>query len=87
MVSGQESTCQCRGHRTNPWSGKIPRASGQLSPCLKACSPRALEALLCDQRSHCSETPVPSNQGEPPLAAARAKSESSDKDPAQPKVS
>jgi len=20
--------CQCRGHRFNPWSGKIPHASG-----------------------------------------------------------
>ena len=28
-----ESACQCRGHRLDPWSAKIPRASGQLSPC------------------------------------------------------
>ena len=29
--SGEESTCQCRGHKFNPWSGKIPHAMGQLS--------------------------------------------------------
>ena len=29
----KESTCQCRRHRFNPRSGKIPQAAGQLSPC------------------------------------------------------
>ena len=29
--SGKELTCQYRGHRSNPWSRKIPRAAGQLS--------------------------------------------------------
>ena len=28
----QESTCQCRGHGFDPWSGKIPHNAGQLSP-------------------------------------------------------
>ena len=31
-LSGKESACQCRGHRFNCWSGKIPHAAGQLSP-------------------------------------------------------
>lgn len=31
--STEEFTCQCRRHRFNPWSGKIPHASKQLSPC------------------------------------------------------
>ena len=31
--SGKEPTCQCRGHRVNPWSGKIPLAVGQLIQC------------------------------------------------------
>ena len=26
--SGWESTCQCRGHGFDPWSGKIPHATG-----------------------------------------------------------
>ena len=30
--SGEESACQCRGHRFDPWSGMIPHASDQLSP-------------------------------------------------------
>ena len=29
---GQESACQCRGHRFNPWSRKISHAAGQLKP-------------------------------------------------------
>ena len=32
-LSGKESTCQCRRHRFDPWSGRIPHAAGQLSPC------------------------------------------------------
>ena len=32
-LSGKESTCQCSGRRFDPWSGKIPCASEQLSPC------------------------------------------------------
>lgn len=31
--SGEESTCQCSRHEFDPWSGKTPHASGQLSPC------------------------------------------------------
>ena len=31
-LSGEESTCQSRGHGSNPWSGAIPHATGQLSP-------------------------------------------------------
>ena len=30
--SGEEPTCQCRGHRFDPCSGRIPRASEQPSP-------------------------------------------------------
>ena len=29
--SGEESTCQCRGHGFEPWSRKIPHAMEQLS--------------------------------------------------------
>ena len=31
-LSGEESTCQSRAHGSNPWSGAIPHATGQLSP-------------------------------------------------------
>ena len=32
-LGGKESSCQYRRHKFNPWSGKIPHAAGQLSPC------------------------------------------------------
>ena len=31
-LSGKESACQCKRHRFDPWSGKIPCAKEQLSP-------------------------------------------------------
>ena len=38
-LSGWRSTCQCRRHRFNPWSRKIPQASEQLNPCTTICEP------------------------------------------------
>ena len=32
-LSGKESICQCRRHGFDTWSGKIPHAAEQLSPC------------------------------------------------------
>ena len=44
--SGKESACQCRRHRFNPWSRKIPwRRKWQPAPVLlpgKSCGPRSL---------------------------------------------
>ena len=37
--SGYESACQCRGHGFDPWSGKIPRATEQLSLCATTTEP------------------------------------------------
>ena len=37
--SGEESACQCRGHRFEPWSGKIPHAAEQLSSCATTTEP------------------------------------------------
>ena len=64
--SGSESACPCRGHRLDPLSGKIPRVTGQLSPCAtttepKRCnywSPHILESTFHDKRSHCDEKPA-----------------------------
>ena len=42
--SGSESACQCRGHGFDPWSGNIPRATEQLSPCAATTDP-ALQRL------------------------------------------
>ena len=38
-LSGKESTCQCRRHGFNPWSGKIPYAMEQLSWCITTIEP------------------------------------------------
>uniref|UniRef100_A0AAA9TAY3 Solute carrier family 48 member 1 n=1 Tax=Bos taurus TaxID=9913 RepID=A0AAA9TAY3_BOVIN len=49
-LSGQESACQCRRHGFGPWSGKIPHAKEQLSPCA-----RTTEPALHNNRSRCNE--------------------------------
>ena len=41
-ASGNESTNQCKGHGFDPWSGKVPPATEQLSPgamTTEACVP------------------------------------------------
>ena len=38
-LSGKESGCQCRRHRFNPWSRKIPHALEQLSLCTTTTEP------------------------------------------------
>ena len=38
-LSGKEATGQCRSHRFNPWSGKIPYATEQLSLCMATAEP------------------------------------------------
>ena len=37
--SGLESTCRCRGHGFEPWSGKVPHAAEPLSPCATTTEP------------------------------------------------
>ena len=39
VASGLESACQCRGHGFDTWSGKIPHAAEQLSPCTTTTEP------------------------------------------------
>ena len=38
-LSGKESTCQCRRHRFDPWSRKIPHSTEQLSLCITTIEP------------------------------------------------
>ena len=78
-LSGKESSCQCKRHTFNPWSGKIPHAEGQLSPGFTtvepvSCNcwrPHALEPVLRNKRSHGYEKPMHRNEEEPPLATTR----------------
>ena len=53
-LCGKESSCQCRGHRFESWSGKMSCAAEQLSPCAAATepvlwpgSPCAVPNVLC----------------------------------------
>ena len=67
--SGKKSTCQCRRQGFNPWSGTIPLAVGQLSPCAtniepvrhNSWSPCALEPVLHNKSSHHGEKSVYGN--------------------------
>ena len=69
--SGWESACQCRGHRFEPWSGKIPHAVEQLGPWATITEPARLEPVLCNKRGHDSERPAHCDEEWPPLAATR----------------
>ena len=59
------------GHGFKPWSGKIPHAAEQLSPCATTTEPARLEPVLHNKRSHCNEKPAHHNEGQPPLTATR----------------
>ena len=69
--SGWESACQCRGHGFEPWSGKIPHAVEQLSPCATATEHAHLEPVLRNGRGRDSERPAHRDEERPPLAATR----------------
>jgi len=71
-LGGKESTCQCRRHGFDPWSGNILHVAEQLSPYATTTEPvfdsqgtvttEALashpRAVLCKKRSHCDEKPT-----------------------------
>ena len=48
--SGEESSCQCRGHGFYLWPRKIPHASRQLNLCLQLLKPVWLEACALQQK-------------------------------------
>ena len=50
--------CQCRGSGFDPWSRKIPHATGQWSPCVATTEDYTLELTLLNQRSHGDEKPT-----------------------------
>ena len=65
-VSGKEFTCQCRRHRFDPWSTKIPHAAEHNSWVQEPgnhnyWSPYALEPVLPNKRSHRNEKPTHHN--------------------------
>ena len=38
-LSSEEPTCQCKRLESDPWSGRIPHAVEQLSPCGRTTEP------------------------------------------------
>ena len=97
-LSSKESACQCRRHRFNPWSGKIPRAGEQLSPSTTTTEPvlrawgRKLLTPSCPTASALQqEKPLQSEVRAPqlersPLSLQQEKSPHSKEDPAQPQI-
>ena len=87
-LSGKESTCQPKSHEFNTWSRKVPHAVNWTKPVChnywawapepgdrNSWSPRALEAVLHNKRSHSNEKPAHHNEKEPLPAATREKPE------------
>ena len=77
--SGWESACQCRGHGFEPWSGKIPHAAEQLSPCATTAEPARLEPVLRNKRGRDNERPAHRDEEWPPLATTRESSRTATK--------
>ena len=77
--SGSESTCQCRGHGFDPWSGEIQHGMEPLSPCTMTaepmcCShwrPHGLGPCAPQQERPRIEKPAHDNQEELSLPTAR----------------
>ena len=96
-LSGKESACRCRRQGFDPWSGKIPYAAGQLSPCTTTISlfSRAWESQLpktshpstqAPQQGKSSQWEASSPQRESsPWLLQREKSLHSTEDPAKSK--
>ena len=70
--SGEGATCQCRRHSFDPWSGKIPQATGQLSPRATTAAAPVLQTPESTTRETTTVRSLWTTTGEqPPLAATR----------------
>ena len=58
-----------QGHGFEPWSGRIPHAAEQLSPCTTTTEPAHLEPVLRNKRGRDSERPAHRDEEWPPLTA------------------
>ena len=66
--SGWESSCQCRGHGFEPWSGRIPHAAERLGPWATVAEPARLEPVPRNERGRDGGRPAHRDEGWPPLA-------------------
>ncbi|KAJ8790667.1 hypothetical protein J1605_021265 [Eschrichtius robustus] len=57
-----KTQCSQKGRRFEPWSGKIPHAAEQLSPCATTAELLHLEPVLRNKRSHRNEKPAYRNE-------------------------
>ena len=60
-----KSAWQCGGHQFDPWSGKIPHAVEQLSPCSTTIDPK-LGSLRAAATKACLPRACALRQGKPP---------------------
>ena len=67
-LRGKEPACQCRRHVLDPWSGKIPHAAGQLSPCATTTKPVLWSPGAAAAELMCPRTCAP-QQEKPPREA------------------
>ena len=68
-----------RGHWFDPWSGKIPHATGQLNPCYTTPEASTLEPTLSNKRSHHTEKPKHCSCKEPAQPKRKKKKNSKKK--------
>ena len=96
-LGGKGSTCQCRRHGLDPWSGEITNAAGNsacvpqvLSLCsrareLQALSPRALGSVLPTREATAVRSLCTPTREPPTSALQLEKSPHRNQDPTQPK--
>ena len=65
--SSKESTCQCRGHRFDPWSGNIPHATGPLIPRAPTTEARVPWRLCSTREATATRSPLTTTREQPPL--------------------
>ena len=61
-LSGKEPTWQCRRHRFDPWSGKIPYVSGQVSPWATTTEPVLWSLGPATTESTCPRASAPQQE-------------------------
>ena len=55
--SGKESACQCGRHRFDSWSGRIPHATEQLSPCTTTAEPMRRKPYSATRKTTAMRSP------------------------------
>ena len=62
VVQWLQFPCQCREHRCDPWSQKIPHALEQTSLCATTAEPTSPRVHVLHKRSHHNEKPAHGTQ-------------------------